>query len=354
MSELFHPAGSKFRFEALDGLRGIASLIVVLAHFCSVSGVLPQWPGVFNAVIAVDTFFVLSGFVLAHSFLRRQERGLSLAPFGLFVQRWVRLWVPFCVATIIAIGLRYLLGPHVCSNQESLVFTYCQRWNTQDGLGSLVRQLILFYSPNLNAPTWTLPVEFINSLLVPALAFLIVRSPSYILLLSILSLLSIFLPITLPDCLYLFAAGCALRYGVFSKGLEKVAPILLVFSYICMLPSNEISQHITQALMAPASVALVLLSLRTNRISLALLHPVVQILGRLSFPMYLLHWPILLGFVPYVQSKLFNGDSSFLSPIFVSFIIYLPAKFLFSIPFEMFVDTNAVKLGRKLRAAIAF
>ena len=60
MSELFHPAGNKFRFEALDGLRGIASLLVVLAHFCSVSGVLPQWPGMFNAVIAVDTFFVLS------------------------------------------------------------------------------------------------------------------------------------------------------------------------------------------------------------------------------------------------------------------------------------------------------
>ena len=44
------PSG-KIRFEALDGLRGLASLVVVLAHFCSATGVLMQWPGLFNAVL---------------------------------------------------------------------------------------------------------------------------------------------------------------------------------------------------------------------------------------------------------------------------------------------------------------
>ena len=74
----------KIRFAALDGLRGLASLLVVLAHFCSATGVLTPWPGLFNAVLAVvDTFFVLSGFVLTHSFLSCEQRDLPLAPLGL-------------------------------------------------------------------------------------------------------------------------------------------------------------------------------------------------------------------------------------------------------------------------------
>jgi peptidoglycan/LPS O-acetylase OafA/YrhL len=86
MAERAIAEGGKIRFEALDGLLGLASLVVVLAHFCSATGVLTSWPGLFNAVLAVDTFFVLSGFVLPHSFLGREQRGLPIAPVGLLVQ----------------------------------------------------------------------------------------------------------------------------------------------------------------------------------------------------------------------------------------------------------------------------
>ena len=200
MAEVGLTASGKIRFEALDGLRGLASLVVVLAHFCSATGLLTQWPGLFNAVLAVDTFFVLSGFVLTHSFLSRQQRGLLLAPVGLLLQRWVRLWVPFAAATLIAIGLRFGLGPHACSNQAGIVLAYCQRWNTAETVGSLAKQLIFLYAPNLNAPSWTLPIELLNSLLVPALAILVARSPGYVRLIAGLSFLSVFLSIKMPEC----------------------------------------------------------------------------------------------------------------------------------------------------------
>jgi peptidoglycan/LPS O-acetylase OafA/YrhL len=304
----------KIRFEALDGLRGLAALVVVLAHFCSATGVLMKWPGLFNAVLAVDTFFVLSGFVLAHSFLSRQEKGLHIAPVGLLVQRWVRLWVPFAAATLIAISLRVGIGPHACSELGGLELAYCQRWNITETLGSLLKQLLVFYSPNLNAPSWTLPVEFFNSLLVPALVILIARSPGYAVLITCLSFLSVFLPIRLPSCLYLFAGGCLLRSGIGPQYPGRWALPLLMLSYLIMLPRYNIGQDVQQALLAPSSFALVVVALRSQRVARLFMHPAFQLLGRLSFPMYLLHWPLLLAFLPTIYLRVVGIRSESASP----------------------------------------
>jgi peptidoglycan/LPS O-acetylase OafA/YrhL len=345
------PSG-KIRFEALDGLRGLASLVVVLAHFCSATGVLMQWPGLFNAVLAVDTFFVLSGFVLAHSFLSRQQRGLPLAPVGLFVQRWVRLWVPFAAATLMAIGLRFGLGPYVCSDHSGLLLAYCQRWNTPETAGSLIKQLILFYSPNLNAPSWTLPVELLNSVLVPALVILLARSPGYVRMIAVLSLLSIILPIKLPDCLYLFAAGCALRSGLAPQNPGRWALPLIGGSYLLMLTKMGAGQDIQQLLMAPAAVASILAAQKHASIAAILSQPFTQFLGKLSFPMYLLHWPVLLALVPRFDAALAaHGAGPRLSLVLVT-VAYLLCTVLLALPFEKIIDSRSIRWGRALRAVI--
>ena len=357
MAETVLDNRSNFRFEALDGLRGYAALIVAIAHFCSVTGTLTQWPGLFNGVLAVDTFFVLSGFVLAHSFLSRQERGQPIAPIGLFVQRWVRLWVPFCVATLIAICLRFSLGPHTCSGQDGVVLAYCQRWNTEENIASLVRQLLLFYAPNLNAPSWTLSVELLNSLLVPALVLILARSPGYLGFIAGLSLMSLFLPVKLPECLYLFVAGCVLRHGIAfrqSERRQRALLFLLGLSYFLMLPKYDISQDIQQALLAPGSIVLVIAALRYHNISLFFSHPVSKLLGRLSFPMYLLHWPILLAFLPYIQAAILKVGIGSRFSLLGSAAVFLLFSYLLCIPFERFVDASAVKWGRQLRSAILF
>lgn len=64
------------RFVMLDGLRGIAALAVLLAH---VPG-LPHWLGG-NAWMAVDFFFMLSGFVLAHVYEARLREPGSIRAF---------------------------------------------------------------------------------------------------------------------------------------------------------------------------------------------------------------------------------------------------------------------------------
>ena len=74
------------RFALLDGLRGIAAFAVILDHTP------PNFLGelIPGRYLAVDFFFVLSGFVLAHAYGRRLEGGWSV--FSFMRARVIRLY----------------------------------------------------------------------------------------------------------------------------------------------------------------------------------------------------------------------------------------------------------------------
>lgn len=66
------------RYVHLDGLRGILAIAVVIHHFAFAMQL--HW---FNkAWISVDAFFVLSGFVIAHSYQNKITQGLGLREFA--------------------------------------------------------------------------------------------------------------------------------------------------------------------------------------------------------------------------------------------------------------------------------
>lgn len=74
------------RFSGLDGLRGTAALSVLLFHG---DGLFRPAPVLMHGYLAVDLFFVLSGFVIALTYERRLKEGL---PFRIFVRnRGLRL-----------------------------------------------------------------------------------------------------------------------------------------------------------------------------------------------------------------------------------------------------------------------
>lgn len=84
----------KERFVVLDGMRGLAALAVITDHVASpfMTSLLP------GRYLAVDFFFVLSGFVLAHVYGERLRNGMS---FGAFMRvRAVRLWPLYLLGTL--------------------------------------------------------------------------------------------------------------------------------------------------------------------------------------------------------------------------------------------------------------
>ena len=93
----------KPRFAALDGLRGVAALGVLLYHAADWSG----RPGVFaHGYLAVDFFFCLSGFVLAHAF---QEREIGWG--GYLWIRVVRIWPMVVLSMLIGALLSARVNP---------------------------------------------------------------------------------------------------------------------------------------------------------------------------------------------------------------------------------------------------
>ena len=59
---------SKPRYEILDGLRGVAAVLVVCFHFFETYfGMAPNQP-INHGYLAVDFFFALSGFVIGYAY----------------------------------------------------------------------------------------------------------------------------------------------------------------------------------------------------------------------------------------------------------------------------------------------
>jgi len=65
---------SKPRFEVLDGLRGVAAIIVVIFHLFEVFSESPIDQIINHGYLAVDFFYVLSGFVIGYAYDDRWKK----------------------------------------------------------------------------------------------------------------------------------------------------------------------------------------------------------------------------------------------------------------------------------------
>jgi peptidoglycan/LPS O-acetylase OafA/YrhL len=93
---------SRQQFHALDGLRGVAAVAVLERHGSELFGgsVLP------NSYLAVDLFFALSGFVLAHAYEHRLAREMSVG--GFMAARLLRLYPLYLLGLVAAATLAVL------------------------------------------------------------------------------------------------------------------------------------------------------------------------------------------------------------------------------------------------------
>ena len=154
---------TEHRFERLDGLRGVAALAVVLYHL----------PGPLHALaphgyLAVDLFFLLSGFVIAAAYECRLRTGMRLGAFALV--RLKRLWPLY--------GLGVVLGVFVFSLVRTLrpdlpfVFPHMPLAAAIAMSLLFVPQLAAYGGPAFpfNAASWSLSVEIFGNLAYASLA----------------------------------------------------------------------------------------------------------------------------------------------------------------------------------------
>jgi|ERR1019366_9100173 peptidoglycan/LPS O-acetylase OafA/YrhL len=95
-------AYSKHRFHVLDGMRGIAAIAVMIYHY--------YW-GLHlrclkNPFLAVDFFFILSGFVIFHAYGEKLRNGLHASEY--LARRVGRLYPMLAVGLIVGLPVLYM------------------------------------------------------------------------------------------------------------------------------------------------------------------------------------------------------------------------------------------------------
>ena len=134
------------RDHALDGLRGIAALLVVFFH-CGVELRFP--PFVLPGFSGVHLFFVLSGYLISRPFLARLLAEQPLPSWRKYcVRRFMRIYPTYLVALVIFVGMRFAGHLHTPSPRDVflhllLVFN----WGTPAEFLSI------------NIAMWTLAIE---------------------------------------------------------------------------------------------------------------------------------------------------------------------------------------------------
>ena len=105
---------AKHDFVILDGLRGVAAIAIVTRHspafwhsvtaygsIPDTAGRLPEVGPLFESYLAVDFFFVLSGFVLMHAYAQKLREGMSTWHFMLV--RLIRFYPLYFLALALAL-----------------------------------------------------------------------------------------------------------------------------------------------------------------------------------------------------------------------------------------------------------
>ena len=164
-------ADTKPHYELLDGLRGIAALLVVFYHifegFSFAAGGTPIVV-INHGYLAVDFFFILSGFVIGYAYDDRLGRTMTLGNF--FKRRLIRLHPMIVMGAVLGVVFYVLQG--------------CERWDgTHVATSMIILALLcaLFFIPAapgasydirgngemfpLNGPSWSLFFEYIGNLL---------------------------------------------------------------------------------------------------------------------------------------------------------------------------------------------
>lgn len=96
---------SKPRYEILDGLRGVAAMIVVGFHLFETYSHGPDSQILNHGYLAVDFFFVLSGFVIGYAYDDRWNR---MSTWDFFKRRLIRLHPMLVMGTVLGALLFYL------------------------------------------------------------------------------------------------------------------------------------------------------------------------------------------------------------------------------------------------------
>jgi len=344
---------SRQDFASLTGLRIVAALWVVCFHVVAplasvyAGPMAPVWPVLRMGWIGVDLFFVLSGFVIAHSYLDRLGDRPRPGLMGRFLwARFARVWPVWAVVTALFAVVLLVTGSAERADSYSAPVT----------VGHTIKQLLmvqLWGSDSIArtsyvVPGWSLSAEWLAYVCFPVIAlvlFRLRRLPWW--LLAALSLL-VMSPFAASSALHGddqnlwdiriaggFLAGALMNMAVrqlrVTPTVQRWASAVAGMAVVELVLVGWWSSSLTG--MTKVGVAVLLfpvlvgaLALSKGRLARALGTPVMQLGGRISYSLYLVH-TCLFFVVDTVASH-----TSLLAPGGPHYMFVLPQVVLLTLP----------------------
>ena len=292
-SPVAEPRGS--RLAALDGLRGTAAIIVLMFHFEQLQGI----RGLFAyGYLAVDFFFLLSGFVLVGPFENRAAKP-GTRDEAMIAARFLRFWPLMALGALIGAGEHLLRWPAT----QVLPLLVLGWLSIPLGLGGSG-----YFA--LNGPQWSLFVELVCNALhvvllrhlkVPALLALSLAC-AMVLAWTGREMGALALGSDYDDMLLgLLRAGFAYPLGIVLGRRQDwlrtlplapawLAPAVLTGAILAFAPL-ALPQAVAESLICGLFVVALVAGIRAKNTARAAAS--LTWLGAISFPLYAVHFPIL-------------------------------------------------------------
>ncbi|MES1258095.1 MAG: acyltransferase [Acidobacteriota bacterium] len=302
---------------ALTGLRFLLAVWVILHHIAGKGMMLEAWTLslsplgqslILGGYLAVQTFFVLSGFVLARSYSGSKWKRGDLVTY--FAARFARIYPVYALSLLVVSPFIFdamMRTTRTLALKSGLLFDYAfvlQGWYGNLGVG-------------WNTPAWTLSCEFFFYLLFPAV-FLLLRDAGRLMLGAVLAL-AVVTPVLLAHAgvpwtwkpIYHFSdfAAGIVAARLFERtdwrflrrrGAWLYLPALVGGAFLIAHPAFMEGVRIlgwggdVNTGLRPLNVlALLGLGLGTGFAARVLASPLVEYLGKASYSMYILHVPVL-------------------------------------------------------------
>lgn len=362
-------ADTKYHYAILDGLRGVAAIMVVIFHVFE-SHATSRFDQIVNhGYLAVDFFFVLSGFVIGYAYDDRWNR-MSLTDFA--KRRLIRLH------PMIIFGM--IFGAIVFYFQGGSMFTLVNEtpiW--QMLLIMFIGVTLLPVPPSmdirgwqemypLNGPAWSLFFEYIANIMYA----LFLRKLSNILLVILLIIagiatihLTVFtgkgdviggwsfnyeqLHIGIVRLMYPFLAGLLLS-RLFKSAQIKHAftwcSLLLIVVFSFPRLGSETAPWINgiyDAVVILFVFPFIVYIGASGSVNSGLPKKLCSFLGAISYPIYIVHYPLVYVHLEWVHSN--NPDSTIAIPVAIAIIFssvalaYLSLK-LYDIPVRQWLNNR--------------
>ena len=329
------------KFVTLDGMRGIAAFFVLVGHTQAF------WHFNFpRGYLAVDLFFILSGFVIAHAYEAKLVSG-RLSKRGFVITRLIRLYPMYGLSLVLAVSAAvYLSLVRHSSSTDSLRL----------GLATIFALAVLPFNLHdgtifpINPPTWSLFFELIVNAL-------------YAVFRSLLTTSAILLSMAISFCamaidgwhvgnldfghywgLSLFGGLARAVFGILCglllfrhremivRRLRLKGSVLLPLAAVAVvLGTPEFSTHEWMADLIAVAVVFPLCVLLGAEGTPKRLSRALALLGIASYPIYVLHVP-----VARVTMALVGGSADRYAPM--SGIAFVTAIVVLSLALERFVD----------------